>query len=69
VLIMQVPITVNGFGTTQYAFTTLFVPLGAEKGATFALSILFLALGILGSLPGALFYAAGAPARSKADLS
>ena len=69
VLVMQVPITINGFGTTQYAFTTLFVPLGAEKGATFALSILFLALGILGSLPGALFYTAGAPARSKANLS
>jgi uncharacterized protein (TIRG00374 family) len=58
VLIMQLPITINGLGTTQVAFNQLFVPQGAPAPQVFALSILFLALGVLGSLPGALFYAA-----------
>jgi uncharacterized membrane protein YbhN (UPF0104 family) len=57
VLIMQLPITVNGLGTTQVAFLHLFVPQGAPEAQVFALSVLFLALGIAGSLPGGLFYA------------
>lgn len=57
VLIMQVPITVNGLGTTQVAFHQLFVPQGAPAAPVFALSILFLALGIVGSLPGGVLYA------------
>ena len=57
-LVMQLPVTINGFGTTQYAFHTLFVPAGAPPSHTFALSVLFLALGIAGSLPGGLIYAA-----------
>jgi glycosyltransferase 2 family protein len=56
-LVMQLPITINGFGTTQFAFQSLFVPAGAPASHTFALSILFLALGIAGSLPGGLMYA------------
>lgn len=56
-LVMQIPITVNGFGTTQIAFERLFVPAGAAAAPTFALSILFLALGIVGSLPGGVLYA------------
>jgi uncharacterized protein (TIRG00374 family) len=57
VLIMQLPITINGLGTTQVAFLQLFVPQGALEAQVFALSVLFLALGIAGSLPGGLFYA------------
>jgi uncharacterized protein (TIRG00374 family) len=57
VLIMQLPITINGLGTTQVAFLQLFVPQGAPEAKVFALSVLFLALGIAGSLPGGLFYA------------
>ena len=57
VLIMQLPITVNGLGTTQVAFLQLFVPQGAPEAQVYALSVLFLALGIAGSLPGGLFYA------------
>jgi len=57
VLIMQLPITINGLGTTQVAFLQLFVPQGAPEAQVFALSVLFLALGIAGSLPGGLFYA------------
>jgi glycosyltransferase 2 family protein len=61
VLIMQLPITVNGLGTTQVAFLQLFVPQGAPEAQVFALSVLFLALGIAGSLPGGLFYAVADP--------
>jgi uncharacterized protein (TIRG00374 family) len=60
VFIMQVPITPNGLGTTQLAFDRFFVPQGAPPPEVFALSVLFLALGILGSLPGGLLYALGA---------
>jgi glycosyltransferase 2 family protein len=66
VLIAQLPITINGFGTTQVAFARLFVPQGAPAPEVFALSVLFLALGILGSLPGGLLYALDAPVRSSA---
>ncbi len=57
-LVMQLPITINGLGTTQYAFHSLFVPAGAPPSHVFALSILFLALGVVGSLPGGVIYAA-----------
>jgi len=56
-LVMQIPITVNGFGTTQIAFERLFVPAGVAEAPAFALSILFLALGVVGSLPGGVLYA------------
>jgi glycosyltransferase 2 family protein len=56
-LVMQIPITINGFGTTQIAFERLFVPAGIAEAPTFALSVLFLALGIIGSLPGGVLYA------------
>jgi uncharacterized protein (TIRG00374 family) len=59
VFIMQVPITPNGLGTTQLAFDRFFVPQGAPRPEVFALSVLFLALGILGSLPGGVLYAMG----------
>jgi uncharacterized protein (TIRG00374 family) len=67
-LVMQIPITVNGLGTTQIAFDRLFVPAGAAEAPVFALSILFLALGIIGSLPGGLLYAM-APGRPAAGGS
>lgn len=57
VFIMQVPITPNGLGTTQLAFERFFVPQGAPAPQVVALSFLFLALGLLGSLPGGLLYA------------
>jgi hypothetical protein len=61
-LVMQLPITINGFGTTQVAFERLFVPAGVPAAPAVALSLLFLALGILGSLPGGVLYALS-PAR------
>jgi len=57
VLIIQIPITINGLGTAQLAFKYLFVPAGATAPAAFALSVLFLALGVLGTVPGAALYA------------
>jgi uncharacterized protein (TIRG00374 family) len=56
-LIMQLPITVAGLGTTQYAFEWMFGRAGVPSAVTFALSILFLALGTVGNLPGGLLYA------------
>ena len=59
VFIMQIPITPNGIGTTQFAFDRFLVPQGAPAPQVFALSVLFLGLGVLGSLPGGLLYAMG----------
>ncbi len=59
VLIMQIPITPNGLGTTQLAFERFLVPQGAPAPHVFALSVLFLALGIIGTLPGGVLYALG----------
>jgi glycosyltransferase 2 family protein len=56
-LIMLLPITVNGIGTSQGAFVWLFGTAGVPAAAAFALSVLFLALGVVGNLPGALLYA------------
>lgn len=56
-LIMQVPITINGLGTTQVAFVTLLGASGAPAPEATALSILFLVLGVIGSLPGGVLYA------------
>jgi uncharacterized protein (TIRG00374 family) len=63
-LVMLLPITVNGIGTSQAAFVWLFGLAGVSAADAFVLSILFLALGIVGNLPGAFLYATGpAPAR------
>lgn len=56
-VVMQIPVTVNGFGTAQLAFERLFVPAGAPQAEAVALSFLFLILGLVGTLPGALLYA------------
>jgi uncharacterized protein (TIRG00374 family) len=58
-LIMLVPVTVNGLGTSQVAFVWFFGQVGVAAADAFALSILFVALGIVGNLPGGLLYAFG----------
>jgi glycosyltransferase 2 family protein len=58
-LIMQIPITIGGLGTTQYAFERLFRYAGVAAPEAVALSILFLALGTVGNLPGGLIYMFG----------
>ena len=61
-LVMLLPVTFNGIGTSQAAFVWLFVPAGVPAPAAFALSILFVALGIVGNLPGAILFVAGSRA-------
>ncbi|HEX5475561.1 MAG TPA: lysylphosphatidylglycerol synthase transmembrane domain-containing protein [Vicinamibacterales bacterium] len=58
-LIMLLPITVSGLGTSQAAFVWLFGQAAVPAAAAFALSILFVALSVVGNLPGALLYASG----------
>jgi uncharacterized protein (TIRG00374 family) len=55
-LIMFLPITANGIGTSQAAFVWLFHKVGTSSAEAFALSVLFVALGIVGNIPGAIFY-------------
>ena len=58
-LIMLLPVTVNGLGTSQAAFLWLFGAAGVALSPAFALSILFVGLGIIGNLPGGLLYVFG----------
>jgi uncharacterized membrane protein YbhN (UPF0104 family) len=58
-LVMQIPVTVGGLGTTQFAFERLFGYAGVPAAEAVALSILFLALGTIGNLPGGVLYAFG----------
>ena len=56
-LIMLLPLTVNGLGTSQAGFVWFFTRAGVSSAPAFALSILFVALGVVGNLPGGLLYA------------
>lgn len=58
-LVMLLPITVNGIGTSQAAFVWFFQQAGVARPSAFALSVLFVALGIVGNLPGGILYAMG----------
>jgi glycosyltransferase 2 family protein len=64
-LVMLLPITFNGIGTSQAAFVWFFGQAGVSPAAAFALSVLFVALGVVGNLPGALLYVL-APAQPEA---
>ena len=63
---MLLPITMNGIGTSQAAFVWCFGAMGVGRPEAFALSVLFVALGIVGNLPGGLLYASGGVARQTA---
>jgi glycosyltransferase 2 family protein len=56
-LVMLVPISVNGLGTSQVAFVYLFGLVGVPGAQAFALSVLCVALGAVGNLPGGFIYA------------
>ena len=56
VLMMQLPITISGLGVAQGAFVWLFGRAGVPAAEATALSLLFIALGVLGNLPGAALY-------------
>lgn len=57
VIVMQLPITPSGLGTSQLMFDLFFTQVGVPSAAAVALSILFVALGVVGNLPGAVLYA------------
>ncbi len=56
-LVMLLPITINGLGTSQAAFVWFFARAGVAAPLAFALSVLFVGLGIVGNLPGGILYA------------
>ena len=56
-LIVLLPITINGHGTTQAAFVWLFGRAGVTAAPAFTLSVLFLAIAVVGNLPGGIIYA------------
>jgi uncharacterized protein (TIRG00374 family) len=58
-LIMLLPVTFNGIGTSQAAFVWFFGRTGVPAPVAFALSVLFVALGIIGNLPGGVLVALG----------
>jgi len=58
-LVMLLPITVSGLGTSQWAFDYLFGHAGVASAHAVALSVLFVALNIVGNLPGSILYALG----------
>jgi uncharacterized protein (TIRG00374 family) len=55
-IVMLLPITINGLGTSQAGFVALFAHAGVASAPAFALSVLFVALGIVGNLPGGFLY-------------
>jgi uncharacterized protein (TIRG00374 family) len=59
ILVMQVPVTFNGLGTGQAAFLWTFGPAGVAAHHAIALSLLFIALGVVGNLPGGWLWAFG----------
>lgn len=59
VLIMALPISVGGLGTSQIGFVFFFGRVGVTDADAFALSILFLGLAALGNLPGGLLFMLG----------
>ena len=57
VLVILLPISINGVGTGQVAFVALFARAGVSAAEAFTLSVLYLALGAVGNLPGGALYA------------
>ncbi len=56
-LVTMLPISVGGWGTANLAYIALFSQVGMDPDGAFVLSVLILALGIFGNLPGGLIYA------------
>lgn len=61
VIVMQLPVTISGLGTSQLVFPMFFGRVGVPESASVALSLLFVALAVVGNLPGALLYATALP--------
>lgn len=63
-LIVLMPITINGIGTTQAGFVWLFGRAGVASAPAFALSVLFLGIAVVGNLPGGVLYLFGGRSRT-----
>jgi glycosyltransferase 2 family protein len=61
-LVILLPVSINGIGTTQVMFVWFFARAATPQAEAFALSVLFLALGVIGNLPGGFLYASSRPA-------
>ena len=59
ILVMLLPLTPAGLGTGQASFQLLFGINGVPAADALALSVLFVGLSFVGSLPGGLLYAFG----------
>ena len=68
-LVMLLPVTFNGIGTSQAAFVWFFGRAGVAAPPAFALSVLFVALGVVGNLPGGLLYTFGRRSSNPQALS
>lgn len=58
-LVLLLPLPGNGIGPSQFAFVLTFGRVGVSSPHAFALSVLFIGLGVVGNVPGALLYAFG----------
>ncbi|PWT79879.1 MAG: hypothetical protein C5B57_13165 [Blastocatellia bacterium] len=58
-MVMLLPVTVNGIGTSQAAFVWFFSRAGVPASSSFALSVLFVGLNVVGNLPGAFLFVIG----------
>ena len=56
-VVTMLPISVGGWGTANVAYVALFSQVGMDPDGAFVLSILILALGVFGNLPGGFIYA------------
>ena len=56
-VVTMLPISVGGWGTANVAYVALFSQVGMDPDGAFVLSVLILALGVVGNLPGGLIYA------------
>jgi uncharacterized protein (TIRG00374 family) len=59
ILVMLLPTSVAGLGTGALAFQVLFAPVGVDAADSFALALLFSALGIVGALAGGVLFMTG----------
>jgi len=56
-LMLLLPVSISGFGLPQAVIVWLLRPLGVPDAQSFAMSTLFVVIGLLGNLPGAFLYA------------
>ena len=64
-LVMLLPVTFNGIGTSQAAFVWFFARAGVAVASAFSMSVLFVGLGVIGNLPGGVLYLTGARGRDE----